>query len=897
MTTHYLGSFQKTVLATLIGLCLSPSVFALQEISDKDLSQATGEGIALLPQDFAFVLRGNGANEPVSTILNDRTKDTGYIHILPVGGLTSMVQDTNKDGFVSDGLTPIAGSTKPVDHSVGKADIYLYGLALSKNQNGDVNSRFDSNGSTINYGTSAIASWGTPSNPWIFKAETKNNIPNFDPASTIGQDLTYLGLEAPLYEYVYNNLGVNTNTPETAGLDAYNLKLAFWADMFVLDQAQSPSSANLYKLGENFGSTDTSGNRANRLRLQAIMNGFSINGSNFKVFQTLDGATTAGGLSPFYNNTLGMSGLVRLNSGDSRNSIDNANRSNIKASFTQTGVERWYSANSTCASSNDSNCIQSGSGANGTWVKASGTDGNYTVADSTWNVPTGTGFGTGNGANCGTSFTNEECMYRFKSRKVMDIVTGGTWTPPSLSNMKVLRLSTSESGTGQGILDTPALSSTPVAPTFDATEGLYIYNPNINLVLGNMYQPVIFGSDGKNLSLEIARIPNKPEVYKEIYTNYDQAYDPLNPNANGGYKGSTCNVYQCGANVTLGGRTYQGSSATHSSISIGTVNYNAAKNTLEADKSNEAIGISFGQLATTAMAGKKVVRDEVAFQQRQAITQEYVTTDRYTVRVYGDDLGLFDGGSKTHYQTDPYDNSGTGAGTISCVEQGGLGRTCNNAAYRWQNTTGYYTYWGYLNVMDGSGVKTFGNTEGVVIYCDTGTCIAGRPMGATFVDGKTITWQSGYNKNSKGSVASTAALQSLAGVNWGLADCWITGGNGARETGNKCWGGQTSNSSASGVYGQGSTLQGDNGNLASGETAPSANNQSWTYNTRTNLPWFDAARSSVTSDYYGVKTGITPQVIPAAVSVSTNPSPLNNLGSAVIDGVLIQHLKLTTKGL
>jgi len=28
-----------------------------------------------------------------------------------------------------------------------------------------------------------------------------------------------------------------------------------------------------------------------------------------------------------------------------------------------------------------------------------------------------------------------------------------------------------------------------------------------------------------------------------------------------------------------------------------------------------------------------------------------------------------------------------------------------------------------------------------------------------------------------------------------------------------------------------------------------------------------------------------------------NPSALNNFGSAVIDGLLIQHLKITTKGL
>lgn len=28
-----------------------------------------------------------------------------------------------------------------------------------------------------------------------------------------------------------------------------------------------------------------------------------------------------------------------------------------------------------------------------------------------------------------------------------------------------------------------------LAPVFDSNEGLYLYSPNINLVLGNMYQP------------------------------------------------------------------------------------------------------------------------------------------------------------------------------------------------------------------------------------------------------------------------------------------------------------------------------------------------------------------------------------------------------------------------
>jgi hypothetical protein len=155
MTTLHTVSFKRTVLATLIGLFLSRYSFALQEISDDALSQATGEGIAILPTDYSFVLRGDKTGNEAS--LTDRSKDTGYIHYIPIGGLTSIVQDTNKDGLVNSS-----------DHSVGKADLYLYGLALSKNDN-DPNNRFGSK----------ISSWGTANNPWIFKAATANNVPDF----------------------------------------------------------------------------------------------------------------------------------------------------------------------------------------------------------------------------------------------------------------------------------------------------------------------------------------------------------------------------------------------------------------------------------------------------------------------------------------------------------------------------------------------------------------------------------------------------------------------------------------------------------------------------------------------------------------------------------------------
>ncbi|MEK5764928.1 hypothetical protein VXE39_19510, partial [Acinetobacter junii] len=63
----------------------------------------------------------------------------------------------------------------------------------------------------------------------------------------------------------------------------------------------------------------SAGDRANRLRLQAIANGFGINGSNLQIFQTLGGSSNNNGMSAFYNNTLGVSGVFRINSGDSQN--------------------------------------------------------------------------------------------------------------------------------------------------------------------------------------------------------------------------------------------------------------------------------------------------------------------------------------------------------------------------------------------------------------------------------------------------------------------------------------------------------------------------------------------------------------------------------------------------
>lgn len=706
MTTLHTVSFKRTVLATLISLCISRYAFALQEISDDALSQATGEGVAILPTDFSFVLRGDKTGNEIS--LADRSKDTGYIHYVPVGGLTSLSQDTNKDGLVTS-----------ADHSVGKADLYLYGLALSKNDN-NINNRFGSK----------IASWGTANNPWIFKAATASNVPDF--AGSNGT-ITYLNFEAPLYE-----------TGTKTGLDAYNLKLALWADAFVRDQSKAEGDVDQFNLGENFSTTATG--RANRLRLQAIANGFSMNGSNLQIFQTLGGSNNNNGMSAFYNNTLGIAGVLRFNSGDAQN---------LKATFTDTelGSVGTPSAWTTIHNGQDSVL--------GTSKTAS----------------------TGNCSNAGTgafNSTSPGCLFivqkqtRTDTRQIKRV-----WSVPTNS---VLRLSTRETTDTAG-LSTPALNGTG-APTFDANEGIFIYNPNINLVLGNLFQPVILGSDGKNFSLEIARIPNKPEIYKKIYTDYS--------GTDATYLGSTCNVYQCGTSEISG---YQGGSprtnysttalsnkklATHSSISIGSVYSSDGGKTLTAYKGtagvDDAVGISFGNLQNPNGFISNITTNtasQIRYAQREMNTSTWITNSRCTSTSWG---------------------------------------SCNGVT----NTTGSLYQWQYYN---GSGslinsVNGWTNTPTSATLCTNG--------GSTTC-------------NNSAAVTTTPLYGTVANRTW--SDTALNGAG-----------------------------------------------------------WRTAANANL-NNFIGSSNGTTGYVIPATNTAPAPIVPNNNMGSAVIDGLLIQHLKITTTGL
>ncbi|WP_179988585.1 MULTISPECIES: hypothetical protein [unclassified Acinetobacter] len=180
---------------------------------------------------------------------------------------------------------------------------------------------------------------------------------------------------------------------------------------------------------------------------------------------------------------------------------------------------------------------------------------------------------------------------------------------------KGIRISTAaKSDALDGTAVTPAIDRS-LAPVFHDTEGLYLYSPNINLVLGNMYQPFVVGSEGNNIVLEVTRIPNVPEIYNKIYQNYEDG--------KGGYlgstafTGSTCNVVSCGtplkANVNDSAAMYQGRNATHSSIAIGTVE-RLPNNMLRAKDHTDATGVVFKGVDGTAKNLGSVAIDGVLIQ-------------------------------------------------------------------------------------------------------------------------------------------------------------------------------------------------------------------------------------------------------------------------------------------
>ncbi|WP_180062435.1 hypothetical protein [Acinetobacter sp. YH12120] len=447
-------------------------------------SRSAEDNNDLLNSDFYKGLgnftREDQVGSQVDTLIQaEITKETASADIRAKYNASQLAEDTAKSAVAevyaqiiqsAEQAAEIAALGSPVQSLRTKADVFIYGLALSKSDN-SLSSRYSNQG----------FNWGSADNPWLFRAGTEK-VKQF---KNVEKDVGYLALEAPL-------------ATTTATESDNNIKLGFWTDIF---SRQLNSSA---EVDPSTGAPKSGLDKEHRLRTQFVANGLSLNGSQTRLFQTLDSD------NPNHHQTLGMASLLRLNTND--------NPANL--SFTDSNLDS-----------------------------------------------------------------------------------------------KGIRISTAaKSDTLDGTAVTPAINGS-LAPVFHDTEGLYLYSPNINLVLGNMYQPFVVGSEGNNIVLEVTRIPNVPEIYNKIYQNYEDG--------KGGYlgstafTGSTCNVVSCGtplkANVNDSAAMYQGRNATHSSIAIGTVE-RLPNNMLRAKDHTDATGVVFKGVDGTAKNLGSVAIDGVLIQ-------------------------------------------------------------------------------------------------------------------------------------------------------------------------------------------------------------------------------------------------------------------------------------------
>lgn len=658
-------SFQLSTLFVAMS-CATASLYAfedLEKLDDYELGEATGEGIAILPEGFS--MRMNGADTANG---GDGTYDTGYLRLIPVGPIAG------KNTAGNDITYTVAGGDVRDSNGqvIRKADIYLYGLNISQSPTA-YGGLADT---SLNFGR-PIDTWGTGSNPWIIRAETKN-VQQFNDTSA-GRPVTYFSMEAPLYK----TLTVGQNYNDVAALSdaeksAYNLRLSLWSDAFMRDAnvAEGTTKATAYN------------GLSNQLRINTVWDGFSVNGSNLKLFRTLDFTgsiptipnyptdTALVGLNNAYRQTLGLAGVFRLNSGPTHNY-------RATTSSTQTAVWQNYNPTSivyrdyaftdaevaqleagTHANQN-SVIIATGAGDVGSgkvmWNGRVATTGSTsasvnpdTLAANTSTdtaatnglitsyLPLGTRPARGNLAadnaydpvsqrnwlvfrdagycnqassvtgNKGSVQNPEHCIHREAFRVISAKATTTTsWSLPDAYKRSVLRIDAAPLSTlSTPALDAPVTSS--IASSFDSNKGLFLYGLNANIVLGSLYQPLILDAKDSNFTIEVTRIPNDVDVYSKIYTRYD--FDTTGSVPGGGaapdstisYLGSTCNIYRCSGpnngsaiNINLGNSgSYQTSSATHSSLSIGSTEYDPNLNLLKAHKSNAAFGVSFGALTS-----------------------------------------------------------------------------------------------------------------------------------------------------------------------------------------------------------------------------------------------------------------------------------------------------------
>ncbi|QQN87480.1 MULTISPECIES: hypothetical protein [Acinetobacter] len=629
--------FRKSFLAMMIGLGLLPSAHAMQELTDSSLSDTTGEGVALVLDDFKMVFQApNDASSGSSYargIANPGQADTGFIRIIPTGENYAQLGERAYNKvydrvYASSYLNGISANANlyqtTYDNSVStyKTQNYNATLTAIRNEIGasarsGIMEEYRNSTLMQQYyqqryedyydGTiiTGLKSDGTTSHTLTVGQKDKSVEYALKNTYEMIELLYGNKVTTPLNNTWTQQAGTRTNAIDsrvtTVVENATQEKLAIEADRYALIQAKNAVTAmeQAVKASATTAAKEAAmGASVSTLRTKAdvFIYGLALSKSD-------------NSLSSRYSNQ-------GFNWGTASNPwLFHAGAETVKQ-FTDTGKEVGYLALeaplATVAANEADNNIKLGFW---TDIFSRSLNSSNTVDYATGAPTSGLDISErfraqfiANGLSMNGSqvrlfqtLTSPDLAYS-QTLGLASLIRLNTNDDPSTLtsdsnnlNSKGIRISSAAKENNlDGDGPTPALNGS-AAPIFHDTEGLYLYSPNINLVLGSMYQPFVVGSEGNNIILEVTRIPKIPDIYNRIYQRY--------PDGKGGFLGSeallgsTCNVYTCGTEIKAQASDsialYQGRDATHSSIAIGSVERIANTNMLKAKDDNNATGVVF----------------------------------------------------------------------------------------------------------------------------------------------------------------------------------------------------------------------------------------------------------------------------------------------------------------
>lgn len=632
--------FRKSYLAMMIGLGLLPSAHAMQELTDSSLSDTTGEGVALVLDDFKMVFQApNNASSGSSYargIANPGQADTGFIRLIPTGEdyaqlgerAYNKVYDRVYASSYLNGISANANlyeNTYTSKYNQYKTDNYtstkaLYdtatfkanvrsGIVEEKRRSDLMQRYYDQRYKDYYDGKSSLANDGTTTRPEWWEASLLNKEKSAEYALLNTYEMIELlwgsRTSTSLNNKWTQEVGTRTNVIDTVipGIieSRTQEQLAIEADKYALIQAKNTVTAmeQAVKASATTAAKEAAmGASVSTLRTKAdvFIYGLALSKSD-------------NSLSSRYSNQ-------GFNWGTASNPwLFHAGSETVKQ-FTDTGKEVGYLALeaplATAAANEADNNIKLGFW---TDIFSRSLNSSNTIDYATGAPTSGLDISErfraqfiANGLSMNGSqvrlfqtLTSPDLAYS-QTLGLASLIRLNTNDDPSTLtsdsnnlNSKGIRISSAAKENNlDGDGPTPALNGS-AAPIFHDTEGLYLYSPNINLVLGSMYQPFVVGSEGNNIILEVTRIPKIPDIYNRIYQRY--------PDGKGGFLGSeallgsTCNVYTCGTEIKAQASDsialYQGRDATHSSIAIGSVERIANTNMLKAKDDNNATGVVF----------------------------------------------------------------------------------------------------------------------------------------------------------------------------------------------------------------------------------------------------------------------------------------------------------------